>query len=155
IVANAAGVVGVLLGNGDGTLQPPQTYAIPGDALSVVAAEVNRDGTRDLAVTVGNNLTAVLLNSSPCSSTAPVVTVAAAQTILWPPNGRTIPVSLSGSITASGCSLNLTSARFVVQDEYGQVQPQGSIALGNDGTFSFNVQLLESRRGDDRDGRTY
>jgi hypothetical protein len=42
-----------------------------------------------------------------------------------------------------------------VQDEYGQVQPQGSIAIGNDGTFSFNVQLLASRRGDDRDGRKY
>jgi hypothetical protein len=30
-----------------------------------------------------------------------------------------------------------------------------SRSLGNDGTFSFNVQLLASRRGDDRDGRTY
>jgi hypothetical protein len=101
IVANVAGVVGVLLGNGDGTLQPPQTYAIRGDALSVVAADVNRDGRPDLAVAVGNNLTAILLNISLCSSTAPAVTVAAAPTILWPPNGRTIPVSLSGSITAS------------------------------------------------------
>ncbi len=155
IVANATGVVGVLLGNGDGTLQPPQTYAIPGDALSVVAADVNRDGRPDLAVAVGNNLTAILLNSAPCSSTAPVITVAPAPTNLWPPNGRTIPVSLSGKITASGCSLNPTSARYVVQDEYGQVQPQGSIAIGNDGTFSFNVQLLASRRGDDRNGRKY
>jgi len=155
VVANAPEVVGVLVGNGDGTLQPPETYAIPGDALSVVAADVNRDGWPDLAVAVGNNLIAVLLNNSPCSSAAPVVTVAASPAILWPPNGKTIPVSLSGSITASGCSLNLTSARYVVRDEYGQVQPQGSIALGSDGTFSFDVRLLASRRGGDRDGRTY
>jgi hypothetical protein len=155
IVANAAGAVGVLLGKGDGTLQPPETYAIPGDALSVVAADMNRDGRPDLAVAVGNNLMAILLNSSPCGSTAPIVTAAAAPTTLWPPNGRTIPVSLSGSIVASGCSLNLTSARYVVQDEYGQVQPQGTIAIGDDGTFSFNVQLLASRRGDDRNGRKY
>jgi hypothetical protein len=98
---------------------------------------------------------AILLNSSPCRSSAPIVTAAAAPTTLWPPNGRTIPVSLSGSIIASGCSLNLTSARYVVQDEYGQVQPQGSIAIGDDGTFSFNVQLLASRRGGDRNGRKY
>jgi hypothetical protein len=155
IVANAAGAVGVLVGNGDGTFQPPQTYAIPGDALSVVAADVNRDGRPDLAVAVGNTLTAVLLNSSPCSSTAPIVTVAASPTILWPPNSRAIPVSLSGSVGASGCSLNLISARYVVQDEYGQVQPQGAVAIDNDGMFSFNVQLPASRRGDDRDGRKY
>jgi hypothetical protein len=155
IVANAAGAVGVLVGNGDGTFQPPQTYAIPGDALSVVAADVNRDGRPDLAVAVGNTLTAVLLNSSPCNSTAPIVTVAASPTILWPPNSRAIPVSLSGSVGASGCSLNLISARYVVQDEYGQVQPQGAVAIDNDGMFSFNVQLPASRRGDDRDGRKY
>ena len=154
IVANAGGVIGVLLGNGDGTLRPPQTYAIPG-ALSVVAADINRDDRPDLAVAVGNNLTAVLLNNPSCTGAAPVVTVAAAPRILWPPNGRAIPVSLSGSIAASDCSLNLTSARYVVRDDYGQFQPQGSIAIRSDGTFVFDVQLPASRRGDDRDGRHY
>jgi hypothetical protein len=155
LVANFAGVVGVLLGNGDGTLQLPQTYAITGDAVSVVAADLNRDGRPDLAVPVGNNLIAILLNISGCSSTPPAVTVTATPGILWPPNGRAIPVSVSGSITASDCSLNPASARYVVRDEYGQVQPQGSIAIRSDGTFGFDVQLPASRRGDDRDGRTY
>lgn len=155
IVANAGGMVDVLLGNGDGTLQPPQSYAIPGDALSVVAADVNQDGKLDLAVAVGNNLTAILLNDSTCSGTAPVVTAAASPAVLWPPNNKTVLVTVSGSIAMPGCPLSVTSAGYVVQDEYGQVQPHGSITVGNDGTFSFSVPLLASRRGDDRDGRTY
>jgi hypothetical protein len=155
IVAIASGVVAVLAGNGDGTLQPPQTYGIPGAALSVVAGDVNQDGRPDLAVAAGTTMTAVLLNTSPCTSSAPVVTVAATPAILWPPNGRRVPVSVSGSVTASGCAPTLTSVRYVVHDEYGQLRFHGSTPIASDGTFSFKVPLVASRRGDDRDGRHY
>jgi hypothetical protein len=42
----------------------------------------------------------------------------------------------------------------VVMDEYGQIQPSGSITLVN-GSYSFTVALQASRRGNDPDGRHY
>lgn len=50
--AAAEGVVGVLLGNGDGTFQPVVTYDPRGESASSVAiADVDGDGKRDLLVT--------------------------------------------------------------------------------------------------------
>ena len=48
---NCNGVVGVLLGNGDGTFQPVVTYDSGGyEAQSVAVADVNGDGKPDLVV---------------------------------------------------------------------------------------------------------
>jgi hypothetical protein len=49
-----AGAVSVLLGNGDGTFQPPQTYSSGGsEAYSVAVGDVNNDGIPDLIVANG------------------------------------------------------------------------------------------------------
>jgi hypothetical protein len=57
-------VVGVLLGNGDGTFQPAVTYETGGaNAFSMAVADVNGDGKPDLLVaniSVGNNATPTL-----------------------------------------------------------------------------------------------
>jgi hypothetical protein len=45
-----AGVVGVLLGNGDGTFQPAVTYPISSIVLSVAIADLNGDAKPDLVV---------------------------------------------------------------------------------------------------------
>jgi hypothetical protein len=50
-VGNCNGVVGVLLGNGDGTFKPVVTYGSGGyEAQSVAVADVNGDGKPDLVV---------------------------------------------------------------------------------------------------------
>ena len=46
----AASGVSILLGNGDGTFQPPVQYAAGDQPFSVVAADFNHDGNLDLAV---------------------------------------------------------------------------------------------------------
>jgi hypothetical protein len=57
------GVVGVLLGNGDGSFQTAIPYSSGGlDALSVVVADVNRDGKPDLIVANLNGLGVLLGN---------------------------------------------------------------------------------------------
>ena len=45
------GVVGVLLGNGDGTFQAAKPYASGGFTTSIAVADVNRDGKPDILVT--------------------------------------------------------------------------------------------------------
>jgi len=47
------------------------------------------------------------------------------------------------------------SAASVVMDEYGQIQPSGSLTLTADGSYAFTVALEASRRGNDQDGRHY
>ena len=42
--------VSVLLGNGDGTFQPPKPFAAGDEPISLVAGDFNRDGRLDLAV---------------------------------------------------------------------------------------------------------
>jgi probable HAF family extracellular repeat protein len=86
----------------------------------------------------------------------PVITVTASPTTLSPPNGRLVTVTVSGTITdePDGSRVQAGSAAYQVMDEYGQIQPSGSVTLV-DGKYSFTVALQASRRGTDRDGRHY
>jgi hypothetical protein len=61
--ANYGSLVGVLLGNGDGTFQTAETYdAGSGLASSLAVADVNRDGKPDLLVANGESVAVVLGN---------------------------------------------------------------------------------------------
>jgi len=88
-------------------------------------------------------------------ATPPSITCAGNPSILWPPNGKTVSVTVSGKITGSTSGVNVGSARFAVIDGDGQVQPSGSIALGSSGNYSFSLSLVASRLGSDKDGRQY
>ena len=62
------GIVGVLMGNGDGTFQAPVSYNSGGvNASSIVVADVNGDGKPDLLVanqcTSGNNCSSIVLGN--------------------------------------------------------------------------------------------
>ena len=85
--------------------------------------------------------------------TPPQVTCTATPNVLWPPNGMSVSVTVSGSITAGTSALTATT--YAVRDEYGQVQPSGNITLGAKGSYSFSVPLIAARNGDDQNGRKY
>jgi FG-GAP-like repeat len=60
----APGSVSVLLGNGDGTLQAPRTFAVGSGAQSVAIGEFNNDGRLDFAVNnFASNSVSVFTNS--------------------------------------------------------------------------------------------
>ncbi len=57
--------VGVLLGNGDGTLQPVSSYSVSGNPIGITAGDFNGDGLTDLATAnYGNSTVSVLLSNA-------------------------------------------------------------------------------------------
>jgi hypothetical protein len=88
-------------------------------------------------------------------TTPPTLTVSTNPTTLWPPDGKMVPVTISGTITDTATGINASTAAYAVTDEYGQVQPQGSVPLQPNGNYSFTIQLQASRNGNDQDGRQY
>jgi hypothetical protein len=96
----------------------------------------------------------VLLNGR-SDTTPPSISLSVTPRVLWPPNGKGVPVTISGTITDSGSGVNANSVAFSVKDEYGEIQPTGAITLGPGGSYSFSVLLQASRRGTDLDGRRY
>jgi len=50
LAATSSDGIAILLGNGDGTFQPPQTIATPDYAVGVEAGDLNGDGSPDLVV---------------------------------------------------------------------------------------------------------
>lgn len=87
--------------------------------------------------------------------TGPAITASVNSSTLWPANGKMVPVIVSGTMTDALSGIKPGSATFTVIDEYGVVQPSGSIATGPDGTYAATVMLQASRLGNDRDGRRY
>jgi hypothetical protein len=92
----------------------------------------------------------------PRDTTPPAITITATPDTLWPPNGKLVPVTVSGTITDKGSNVDAITAIFEVKDEYGLIQPSGHITtLDASGRYSFRIQLQASRNGNDRDGRQY
>ena len=148
---------GVLLGNGDGTFQVGLPYGSGGfGPVSVVIADLNGDGRPDLvAANSPSNTLGVLLNNTPFCMSPPVVTLAVSPSSLWPANGKLVPVTISGTITAVGSECTLETTSYAVTDEYGKVQPTGPVTMGSGGAYSLTVWLRASRLGTDLDGRRY
>jgi hypothetical protein len=64
-------------------------------------------------------------------------------------------VVVSGRISDKTSGLDPGTARLSVDDEYDQVEPSGSITVSATGHYSVNLRLVASRKGHDKDGRTY
>ena len=83
---------------------------------------------------------------------APVLTITGSSTtLIWSPNKILTPVTISGKIT----DVTRTSASYKVLDEYGKIQPSGTVTVAADGSYSFVVKLEAYRNGTDSNGRLY
>ena len=112
------------------------------------AGQIAGDGMQ-AGVTRGFLLTPV------ADSVPPELRASADRSTLWPPNGRDVVVTVSGVVTDDGTSVDPATLRYSVRDPYHQVQPHGTFAAHDDGSFSFPVSLTASRNGADSNGRTY
>jgi hypothetical protein len=60
-------------------------------------------------------------------SEPPAISIAANPEMLWPPNGKMVPVTISGAIKDGGAGVNPSTVTYAVTDEYGRVQPSGTV----------------------------
>jgi len=121
------------------------TTTVPDGAYHVVARAYD---------TAGNSASAQVsvLVRNHHDKTPPRLTVEAQHARIWPPNGKLVPVTFTG--TVSDDVSRISKVLFTVHDEYGRIQPSGSAAVTN-GHFSIKVYLEASRRGPDADRRQY
>jgi glycosidase len=123
------------------------------DSTQLTAAGTYGVGLR--AIDNAGNISALATAAFGLDVTPPVASVSAHPAALWPPNGKMVAVTVSGSISDSLSGVDPGTAAFAVVDEYGSVQPQGAVSLGSGGSYSFKVLLQASRNDNDLDGRHY
>jgi hypothetical protein len=87
-------------------------------------------------------------------SKAPVITASANPANIFN-NVRVVPVTISGTIKDNLSGVDPTTAKFVVHDEYGKVQPTGPVTLGANGAYSFTISLRTFVKKRDAGGRLY
>jgi uncharacterized lipoprotein YddW (UPF0748 family) len=86
--------------------------------------------------------------------TAPSIQLSADPAIIWPPNGKMVPVTLSGA--GSDAVSGLASVSYSVTDEYGTPLGISPRALsGNSAIWTETLALEARREGEDLDGRRY
>ena len=85
---------------------------------------------------------------------APVLSLAATPSEIWPPNGQTVKVVING--TGSDSSSGLASVSYVVTDEYDLSLSIPSRSLsGTSGQWKESLGVEAHRKDSDTDGRLY
>jgi hypothetical protein len=151
------GVVGVLLGNGDGTFQAAVTYGSAGDAQSVAVADVNGDGKPDIVIYnycgPGNTCPYGLPNNGQGTLSSPPTTVSTVAVLLGNGDGTfqtavTYPAGGYGQGMAVIADVNGDGKPDIVVSNESAVLWNGNslspgnvgVLLGNgDGTFQSVV----------------
>ena len=85
----------------------------------------------------------------------PAICITATPATLWLPDGTLVPVTFAGTIRAVGSGVAPDTATYAVPDDYGRVQPSGTLSVRSEGSYAFPMDLQASRNGNDRDGREY
>jgi hypothetical protein len=86
--------------------------------------------------------------------TAPAISLSADPSVIWPPNGKIIPITISGS--GADAVSGLAAVSYVVTDEYGAPLGVPLRSLnGDSATWADQLSVEARRNGYDLDGRVY
>jgi parallel beta-helix repeat protein len=123
----------------------------PEDDFDGRARPLDGDGDGTAVVDMG---AFEVMGAAPGDATAPTVTASGVPSEIGPGGPRAVTVTVTGAVT-DDTAVDLTSGTFAVTDEYGELEPEGTFAIAEDGSYTFTVPLEASRLGSDRDGRRY
>jgi FG-GAP-like repeat len=129
--------ISVLLGNGDGTFQAPQTTPVSTNPAQVAVGDFNGDGKLDLAVSsVANNNVSVLLGNGDGTFQAPLVTPAGANPWYFAVGDFTGNGKLDLAVADYGCPLDCNSSpsntvTVLLGNGDGTFLPGSSLTVGN------------------------
>lgn len=119
------------------TLTPPGEAPFTSCSTAIFAGAVT-----NFDVTIDRGLPGTVMTADPAE--------------IWPPNGKDVVVTLTGVSTDTGTGV--VSITFRVVDEYDEVEPSiAQVVASGEAELPWDrqVTLQASRRGNDRDGRTY
>ncbi|HWN10274.1 MAG TPA: family 10 glycosylhydrolase [Pyrinomonadaceae bacterium] len=160
--------------NGWYTTKPKVTLNANDNCAGVAATEYSTDGGQTWqpyggTFTVESEGTITLLyrstdragnSENPSSITfkidtiAPVLTLSATPSVIWPANNKTVNVRIDG--TGTDATSGLASVSYVITDEYGMPLSLPPRELtGNSSAWIESLAVEARRLGSDRDGRTY
>ena len=160
--------------NGWYKTKPTVTLSASDNCSGVNATEYSTDGGQTWqpyggSFTVENEGTTVILYRSTdragntetaksitvkVDTVAPAITLSATPSLIWPPNGQTINVSINGVGTDS--TSGVASVTYVVTDEYGLALGIPTRVLSGNSAEWTDILGVEARRdGNDRDGRLF
>jgi len=124
-------------------------------APTILTGEGARESVTGTCTDVAGNSATSTVSGINIDKTPPVVTASTNSSTLWPPNGKMVSVTVSGTMADNLSGVNSSAAVFAVQDSYGLVQPSGPVSVGLNGAYSFTVLLEARRNGQDQAGRLY
>ena len=64
-------------------------------------------------------------------------------------------VVVSGVVSDSLSGVDPSNGSFAVADDYGLIQPHGSLTVQSSGRYSVSLQLQAARNNNDKEGRHY
>jgi len=148
--ATSGDSVSVLLGNGDGTFQTAQNYAVGYGPTAIISGDFNGDGNLDLAVVNSVSSTVSILFGNG-NGTFQAQTAYSCECYLYFPiiaaadfnrDGRLdLATNSSVLLQAPAVTLNPTSLAFGNQN-VGTTSPSQSVTLTNTGSLSFTISAV-------------
>ena len=103
-------------------------------AGSSASTQISGQGTNSVSLRAldnAGNISSLASLAVNIDLTPPAVSVSANPSSLWPPNGKMVPVAVSGAITDSLSGVDPSTAAFAVVDEYGQRSAERAGQLGS------------------------
>jgi len=89
-----------------------------------------------------------------CSAVPTFNNLSNQQATITPRNNKPYAVSITGQLAMDdNCSLQ--DAWYQLTDEYGELDAKQPLSIDKDGNFSTSIEILASRKGNDKDGRKY
>lgn len=89
-----------------------------------------------------------------CSSPPVISKVVAGESIVRARNKKPLTFAFSGNISSlTGCTTE--KAYYSLTDEYGELDETKPLELDESGNFNISVDVIASRKGNDKDGRLY